>query len=91
MASAAAVLCPKDNGGTGTPSGLPVCSSLDPFKHSKTPSGIIDLKEGQGECSRNHVTAWWKANFSWLFVDFILKMASGVGAGFQALGWVKWP
>lgn len=92
VASAAAVtiLCPKYSGDTGTPLGLPVCSSWDPFKQSRTPFGIIDLKEGQGECSRNHVTAWWKANFSWYdcLLTFILKMASGIGAGFQAF--VSW-
>ena len=49
---------PKDGGGAATPSGLPVRSSLDPC-------GIIDLKEGQGECSRNQATAWRRGSFSW--------------------------
>lgn len=65
MASTAAFLHTKDNGGTGTPPVLLMCSSLDPFKHSKTPLEITDLKEGQGESSRSRETAWWRGGFSW--------------------------
>ena len=62
-----------------------------PLQTQQTPFGIIDLKEGQGECSRNHATAWWKGNFSWYdgLLTSVLKTASEIGAGFQAfVSWV---
>lgn len=74
-ASAAPVPHPKGSGGTGTPPGLPVSSSSDPFKPSEAPFGVIGLEEGQGDCSRSLATAWSKTHFSqWLcLLSFILS------------------
>lgn len=95
-ASVASVPHPKDSGGTGTPPGLPVSSSSEPFKPSEVPFGVIDLEEGQGECSRSHTTAWLKTCFSqWVcLLSFILSendIRNLLVLRLLVVGWVKWP